>query len=77
MRKTPFNLRAGDHVETDYDGRKTVHVVVARKLTPESRSGVSYRISPSPRKAASDAWLDAAWFRHAYGYGADAEGDPW
>jgi hypothetical protein len=76
MRAVPLNLRAGDHVETDFDGRKTVHVVVARKLTPNTQSGVSYRISPNPRKASVDAWLDAAWLSRATGYANEVEGEP-
>ena len=76
MSKAPLDLRAGDHVETDFDGRKSVHVIVARKLTPNTQSGVSYRISPNPRKASADAWLDAGWLTRATGYANDVEGEP-
>lgn len=58
------NLTIGDEVEIDIAGRKTVHSIIARKLTPETRSGVSYRLLP----AVSPEWIDADLAHKANGF---------
>lgn len=64
-------LEAGDRVCTDFDNPgsgQTIHVIAARKITPNTQSGVSFRVLPNPRKASPDAWIDADWFEPARGY---------
>ena len=58
------NLGIGDEVELDVGGRKTIHTIVARKLTAQTRSGVSYRLLP----AVSPEWIDADRVRKAKGF---------
>lgn len=58
------NLVIGDEIELDSSGRKTLHAIVARKLTAQTRSGVSYRLLPP----APTEWVDADLVRKAKGF---------
>lgn len=68
------NLRIGDQVEIEVGGRVSLHAIVARKLTAQSRSGVSYRLMPPyiPSPWGTE-WVDAGFVRRAKGYGRFAE----
>lgn len=70
-----FRFDIGDHVSTDFDGRETIHSIIARKISPETQSGASYRLLPNPRKASCDAWLDEDWLKAAKGYSEHMEDD--
>jgi len=61
-------LIIGDEIEFDSNGRKSIHTIVGRKLTAETRSGVSYRLLP----ADSQEWVDADQVRKAKGFGRNA-----
>ncbi|GGA00263.1 hypothetical protein [Dyella caseinilytica] len=58
------NLVIGDEVELNVGARKTIHTIIARKLTAHTRSGVSYRLLP----AVSPEWIDAGQLRKAKGF---------
>lgn len=59
-----FNLL--DVVETDFSGRPTKHIVVARFKVRNSQTGVTYEVCPSVPKSSEGnrvGRLDHAWFR--------------
>ena len=62
------SLIIGDEVEIEVNGRKSFHTIAARKLTAETRSGISYRLLP----AVSPEWIDADLVRKAKGFGRNA-----
>lgn len=69
-----IDLDVGDHVTTD---GLDVQVIAHRRITPDSKSGVSFRLLPS-----GDV-LDAASVRHVGGYShreiklSHPEATPW
>ena len=54
-------LAVGDHVTTD---GLDVRVITAKRLSPDSPSGVSFRLLP----AAAGEWIDAAAVKRAHGF---------
>lgn len=54
-------FEVGDHVSL---GSAFVHVVCAKRLTPESPSGVSYRLLPQ----GTSEWVDEATLSPTTGY---------
>lgn len=64
----------GYHVETYLTGRKTIHSIIAVKITSDSDSGMSYRVLPELAGRAGsieDDWIDSSWFKYAEGFGED------
>lgn len=54
-------LAVGDHVTTD---GLDVRVITAKRVTPDSPSGLSYRLLPTT----SDDWIDAASVKPTHGF---------
>jgi hypothetical protein len=68
------NLHAGFEVILETNGRQAIHVIVARRMSAESRSGVQYRLMP----AVTPEWIDSDKVRRAKGFGTgvDPHADP-
>lgn len=62
------NLSAGAEVILDTNGRKTIHVITARRFNAASRSGIQYRVIPS----ADSEWIDSDRMSKAKGFGSGA-----